>query len=237
MLLAPNEEVSFENRVDFIQTYLERELPLLGLSASSVMLRNLLRMAAHIHDNIINYSYIAKSLGIDLNTVKRYLDYFENAFLIRRLPPYFINISNRLVKSPKIYIRDSGLLHAVVGLEDAEDLEGYVGKGNSWEGFVIQQVIATLRPGITPYFYRTQDGSELDLVLVKGITPAIGLEIKYANTPKLSKGTTIASQDLGNIPVMVLTPSVSEDYVLSTSITVTSFGRLFDHLQQRKMIG
>ncbi|MFN8345371.1 MAG: ATP-binding protein [Spirosomataceae bacterium] len=236
MLMTQSEEVSFANRLDFIQTYLERELPLLGLSVSPIMLRNLLRMVSHVHGNVINYSDFSKSLGIDVNTVKRYLDYFENSFLIRRLPPYFVNISKRLIKSPKIYLRDSGLLHAVVGIENEEDLEGYIGKGNSWEGFVIQQIIAQLKPTVYPYFYRTQDGSELDLVLVKGHNPVLGIEIKYANVPKLTKGTTVASQDLGNIPVLVVTPSAAEDYEVNPTTTVTNFTRLFNHLNQRKLI-
>lgn len=236
MLMTQSEEVSFANRLDFIQTYLERELPLLGLSVSPIMLRNLLRMISHVHGNVINYSDLSKSLGIDINTVKRYLDYFENSFLIRRLQPYFANISKRLVKSPKIYIRDSGLLHAVVGIENEEDLEGYIGKGNSWEGFVIQQIIAQLRPSVHPYYYRTQDGSELDLVLVKGLNPVLGIEIKYANAPKITKGTTVASQDLDNIPVLVVTPFATEDYELSPTTKVTDFKRLFNHLSQLKLI-
>lgn len=235
MLMTQSEEVSFANRLDFIQTYLERELPLLGLSVSPIMLRNLLRMISHVHGNMINYSDFSKSLGIDVNTVKRYLDYFENSFLIRRLQPYFVNISKRLVKSPKIYIRDSGLLHAVVGIENEEDLEGYIGKGNSWEGFVIQQIIAQLRPSVHPYYYRTQDGSKLDLVLVKGISPVLGIEIKYTNAPKITKGTTVASQDLDNIPVLVVTPFATEDYELSPTTKVTNLKRLFTHLSQLKL--
>jgi len=236
MLMTQSEEVSFANRLDFIQTYLERELPLLGLSVSPIMLRNLLRMISHVHGNIINYSDLSKSLGIDVNTVKRYLDFFENSFLIRRLQPYFVNISKRLVKSPKVYIRDSGLLHAVVGIENEEDLEGYIGKGNSWEGFVIQQIIAQLKPSVYPYYYRTQDGSELDLVLVKGLSPVLGIEIKYANAPKITKGTTVASQDLGTLPVLVVTPFATEDYELSPTTKVTDFKRLFTHLSQMKLI-
>ncbi len=141
-----------------------------------------------------------------------------------------------MVKSPKIYIRDSGLLHAVAGIEDMEMLEGYIGKGSSWEGFVIQQIIAGLRIGVSSYFYRTQDGSELDLVLVKGLNPVAGIEIKYSNAPKFTKGTVIASQDLGNIPVFAVTPSISEDYRHNETITVTSFARIFTHLERLGLI-
>lgn len=231
MLTSSSDEVSFENRTDFIQTYLERELPLLGLSVAPIVLRNLLRMLAHVHGNVINYSDFAKSLGLHINTIKGYLDYFEHSFLIRRLPPYFVNISKRLVKSPKVYIRDSGLLHAVVGIEQDEDLDGYIKKGNSWEGFVIQQVIAQLKPSVHPYFYRTQDGTELDLVLVRGLNPVLGIEIMYSNAPKITKGTTIASRDLGAIPVLVVAPSASEDYEVNENTKITSFERLFGHLR------
>ncbi len=236
MLMANSDEISFQNRLDFIQTYLERELPLLGLSVSPNTLRNLLRMIAHVHGNLLNYSDFAKSLGLDSNTIKRYIDYFEQSFLIRRLQPYYLNVSKRLVKSPKIYLRDSGIFHAVVGIENIEDLEGFIAKGNSWEGFVIQQIIAQLKPSVSPYFYRTQDGAELDLVLVKGITPVLGIEIKYSNTPKINKGNTVSANDLGNIPILCITPSVNEDYQITEHKTVTNFERSFQHLKRLNLI-
>lgn len=231
-LMQKNAELSLEMRMQFIQTYIERELPLLGLSASPIVLKNLLRMVAHYQGQLLNYSDLARSLGFDINTVKRYLDYFENAFLIRRLQPYFTNSGKRIVKSPKIFIRDTGLLHALFSLDNKEDLDGFPGKGNSWESFVIQQVICALKPGIEYYFYRTQDGTELDLVLVKGSKPCLGLEIKLSNAPKLTKGTTLALRDLGNIPVLVVTPSVGEDYNHGEYITITDFARLFVHLEK-----
>jgi len=236
MLLAENDVISFKNRLDFIQTYLERELPLLGLRASPVLLRNLLKMLAQVHGQILNYSDISRSLGVDLNTLKRYLDFFEYSFIIRRLQPFFINISKRLVKSPKFYFRDSGILHGLSGIGNMEELESYLFKGNSWEGFVIQNVIGNLKPEISPYFYRTQDGSELDLVLVKGNVPVLGIEIKYSNAPSPSKGNTVAAQDLGDIPVLLVTPSVDEDYSLVRKKTVTSFARLGLHLELAGMV-
>jgi len=236
MLLATDDNVSYQNRIDFIQTYLERELPLLGLMVSPVLLRNLLQMISHMHGNILNYSDLSRSLGVDIHSIKRYLDYFEHSYLIRRLQPYYLNVSKRLVKSPKIYFRDAGLFHAITGIKNMEDLEGYYQKGNSWEGFVIQQIIAQLKPDVTPYFYKTQDGSELDLVLVKGNRPALGIEIKYSNAPSLTKGNTISSQDLGNIPILIITPSVNEDYQLGESKTVTSFANSFVHLKRLEFI-
>jgi predicted AAA+ superfamily ATPase len=237
MLMTDSDATSFQNRLDFIQSYLERELPLLGLSVSPNTLRNLLRMIAHVHGNILNYADFSRSLGIDNTTVKRYIDYFEQSFLIRRLQPYYMNISKRLIKSPKIYLRDSGLFHAVVGIENREDLEGFIGKGNSWEGFVIQQIIAQLNPGVSPYFYRTHDGAELDLVLVKGIRPVLGIEIKYSNAPKINKGNTVSANDLGQIPILCITPSVQEDYQVAEDKTITNFERSFKYLQRLNLIG
>ena len=228
--------LSFEMKLQFIQTYLERELPILGLSASPVLLKNLLRMIAHAQAQIVNYSEISKALGVEVNTIKRYLDYFENAFLIRRLQPYFTNSKKRIVKSPKIFIRDTGILHALFNIENKEDLDGFIGKGNSWESFVIQQIVALLKPGVSPYFYRTQDGTELDLVLVKGVQPILGIEVKLSNAPTLTKGLTIASQDLEAIPILVVTHSVSEDYNFNPTIKVTSFERVFDHLKAYNLL-
>lgn len=228
--------LSFEMKLQFIQTYLERELPILGLSASPALLKNLLRMIAHAQAQIVNYSEISKALGVEVNTIKRYLDYFENAFLIRRLQPYFTNSKKRIVKSPKIFIRDTGILHTLFNIENKEDLDGFIGKGSSWESFVIQQIVALLKPGVSPYFYRTQDGTELDLVLAKGVQPVLGIEIKLSNAPTLTKGLTIASQDLQGIPILVVTHSVSEDYKSNTNIKVTSFERVFDHLKTYNLL-
>lgn len=230
MLLAGTDEGSYANRTALIRTYLERELPLLGLPGASVPLtRNLLRMLGHVHGNMLNYSDLSRSLGVSIQTVKNIIGYLEHAFLIRLLPPWHTNISKRLVKSPKVYISDSGIFHALSGIENEEELEGFHQKGASWEGFVIQQVISVLRPTMECYFYRTQDGAELDLLLVKGSKPVLGIEIKLTNAPKLNRGATVASDDLGGIPILVVTPSVTEDYDLKPGQTVTAFTRLLDH--------
>jgi hypothetical protein len=236
IFLQQDLQMSYEMRLQFIQTYMERELSILGLSASPVVLKNLLRMVAHSQAQILNYSEISKSLGVEVNTVKRYLDYFEQAFLIRRLQPFAANSRKRIIKSPKIFIRDTGILHALFNIETKEDLDGFIGKGSSWESFVIQQVIALLKPGVTPFFYRTQDGTELDLVLVQGLQPILGIEVKLSNSPAISRGTTLASQDLGNIPILLVTHSVSEDYNANANITVTSFERVFDHLRNKQLV-
>lgn len=236
MLLQNDLELSLEMRSQFIQTYIERELPILGLSASPVLLKNLLRMLAHNQGKLLNYSQLSNSLGIDINTVKRYIDYFEHAFLIRRLAPYHTNTKKRIVKSPKIYIRDTGIYHSLFAIENQEDLDGFIGKGNSWESFVIQEVISKISSNVQPYFYRTQDGAEIDLVLVKGMNPVLGLEIKISNTPKITKGTTEAAKDLNNLPILVVTHSLNEDYEHNDLVTVTAFDRLFIHLERNNLV-
>jgi uncharacterized protein len=236
MLDAENDHVSFEKREQFIQTYTERDLPMLGLRVSPAMMRNLLIMLAHLHGNLLNLSDLSRSLGRDLAAVRHMIDFLEHAFLVRRLQPFYVNISKRLVKSPKLYIRDTGLLHTLLGIATAEDLDGHPGKGNSWEGFIIQQVVASLATGVTAYFYRTQDGSELDLVLVRGGRAVIGMEVKHSNAPSLKRGVTVAAQTLGDIPVLAVTPSVDEDYALNATVTVTSFGRMWGHLAQMGLL-
>ncbi len=236
VLTTQDAALSLERRFNFIQTYVERELPLLGLNTNPMFTRNLLSMVAHVHGNLLNVSDLSRSLGKDASTIKNGLDYLERSFLIRRIEPYFVNISKRIVKSPKIFIRDSGILHALIGIEDTETLQGHIVKGNSWEGFVIQQVIARLSQNVFPYFYRTQDGTELDLLLVKGIKPVLGIEIKYTNAPQLGKSTTIASNDFGQLPILVVTPSIDEDYAISDAISVTSFDRIWAKLTEMKLI-
>jgi len=232
MLMAVDGMTSYRNRLDLITTYVERELPMLGLPVSPNILRNLLRMLAHLHGNLLNYTDLSRSLGIRVDQVKHCIDFFEHAYIIRKLSPYYSNVSKRLVKSPKVFFRDSGLLHAIQGIVSLEDLEGFPYKGNSWEGFVIQQVITHLTTEVSPWFYRTQDGSEIDLILTKGNTPQLGIEVKYSNNPRPLRGNTLAAKDLGNIPLLYVTPSATEDYPLDESKTVTSLARLLFHLKK-----
>ena len=236
MLLQNDLELSLEMRTQFIQTYLERELPILGLSASPILLKNLLRMLAHNQGQLLNYSQLANSLGININTVKRYMDYFEHAYLIRRLESYHSNTKKRIVKSPKVFIRDTGIYHSFFNLENLEDIDGFIGKGNSWESFVIQEIISKISSNVQPYFYRTQDGAEIDLVLVKGMQPVVGLEIKISNAPKITKGTTEAAKDLGNLPIFVVTHNVNEDYQHNDLVTITAFDRILNHLERLQLV-
>ena len=231
MLLASSDKASNRRMNDFISTYIERDLPLLGMPASSVIIRNLFSMLISIHGNLLNTTDLSRSLSLSSPTVHSYLDFLENAFIIRRLQPYYVNINKRLTKSPKLFIRDSGMFHALADIADSETLAGSLLVGSSWEGYVIQQIIAQLSYNVRPYFYRTADGSELDLVLVRGANPVLGIEIKYSNSPKLSRGNYIASKDLGDIPLLVVTPSAT-DYKMAENVEVCSLQTLNQHLRR-----
>jgi uncharacterized protein len=227
--LAENSEQQQKWFEDFVKTYLERDLPQLGLLASPIQLRRLLMMIATIQGNLLNQSMLANSLGIRANLVSNYLDFFEQSFLIRRLQPYYVNLGKRLTKSPKIYIRDSGLLHHLLGIYEYEMLMGHIVAGGSWEGYVIEQVISMLSYKHIPFFYRTADGAELDLVIESSLKIQLAIEIKLSNAPQLSKGTTVALQDLGNPPLLVVTPS-ADDFRLRPNVFVCSIKTLPLHL-------
>lgn len=229
MLLASNDRSANRRMNDFIQTYVERDLPGLGLGASPARVRTLLSMLVSVHANQLNMAALSRSLGLSVPTVQHYLDFLEQAFLIRRLAPYFVNIGKRLVKSPKLYLRDSGMFHTLAAISTTEALSGSLYVGSSWEGYVIQQVIASLAYDTQPYYYRTADGSELDLLLVRGGKPVVGIEIKYTNAPKLSRGNYIASRDLGGIPLLVVTPS-AQDFRPDEQAMVCSLATIWQHL-------
>ncbi len=221
-LLAADEQASMEWRALFIQTYLERDLPLLGLSANPVLTRRLWTMLAHWNGNLLNYEALGNSLGVTGATVRRYLDFFESAYLIRRIQPWFFNISKRLVKSPKVYVRDTGILHALLSIETFEQLQGVPMLGASWEAYVIQELAAMLPPRCELCFYRTQDGTEADAVIVRGGTPEVLVEIKYSSAPFLTKGMRIAAADLQTRRNVIIAP-VQESYPLQDGFEVLSY--------------
>lgn len=221
-LLAEDEQASMEWRAFFIQTYLERDLPLLGLSANPVLTRRLWTMLAHWNGNLLNYEVLGNSLGITGATVRRYLDFFESAYLIRRIQPWFINISKRLVKSPKVYVRDTGILHALLSIETFGQLQGVPMLGASWEAYIIQELAAVLPPRCELCFYRTQDGTEADAVIVRGGSPEVLVEIKYSSAPSLTKGMRIAAADLQTRRNVIVAP-VKESYPLQDGFEVLSY--------------
>lgn len=218
-LLNPDQEISNLWLDDFIISYIQRDLPALGLSANPILTRRLWIMLSHLNGQILNYSDIGRSLQISSPSVKNYIDYFENSFLIKRIEPFFINIKKRIVKSPKIYLTDTGILHRLLNIIDFEGLQAYPLIGYSWEDYVLNQIIALLNEGVELNFYRTKDGSEVDLVFVKGLQPIATAEIKYTSSPSLSAGNTRAINTLGAEKNFIITP-VSEDYLMRENVRV-----------------
>lgn len=234
-LLAPNNKAAEFWFRGFMQTYVERDLPNLGLTASPELMRNMLRMLTNVQGGMLNYADLSDSLNISQPTVKTYIDFLESAFLIRRLKPYFANIGKRLVKSPKLFFRDTGILHHLMGIKDFEGLQGNIGLGNSWEGYVIQQIIANLKNDVEPYFYRTKEKAELDLVLVQNTQVKATLEIKYGNAPNISRGNTVAIDDLGAKLNLVVTPQ-ADDYWHRTKLRVCSIATVWKYLRDEGLL-
>jgi predicted AAA+ superfamily ATPase len=194
--LTANDEEAMQWYADFVRTYTTRDLPLLGLPMPAMQTERLLQMLAHQHGQLLNYSTLSKSLGVSQPTVTNAIYYLEEAMLVKTLKPWHSNTGKRLVKTPKIYIRDSGMLHYLLGIRSFNQLMGHPQAGNSWEGFVIQQIMSHLPANLLPYFYRTGAGAELDLVLAKGNTITHAIEIKLSSAPKLSRGNTESINDL-----------------------------------------
>jgi len=194
--LSENDHESFTWLETFIITYLESDIPQLGIHTPSMHIRRFWTMLAHYHGQFWNASQIANSLGVSAPTAKRYLDILTDTFIIRQLQPYFSDIKKRLVKSPKIYIRDSGLLHALLNIRTLDDLYSRPSLGSSWEGFVIEQILGIIPETWQAYFYRTGAGAEVDLLLLDDKNKSIAIEIKYSSSPKVTKGFRNAFEDL-----------------------------------------
>lgn len=205
---------------NFIKAYIERDLgALFGVSLSEVIIRNFWYMLAAQNGSIWSAESYARALGTSSPTVKRYLDFLEGAFMVRQLPAWFVNIGKRLVKAPKIYVRDSGLLHTLNRIRTAQELPLSLAVGGSWEGYVIEQ-ISQIRPAdLDIYYYRTHNGAECDLVLANGIVPQVAIEIKFSATPKLSRGFYSAVKDLNVKKSFVIVPG-TERYLLEENVVV-----------------
>ncbi len=215
--LAPDDEASFGWRQDFMRTFLQRDVPGMGLRIPAETLGRFWRMLAHLQGQMFNASQLGQSLGgASHTTATRYLDVLVDTMMVRRLPPYLPNIGKRLVKSPKVYLRDSGLLHALLGLATVRDLQGHPIAGSSWEGFVVEQVAAQLPADAQLSFYRTAVGAEIDLVIEhRGRTVAV--EIKFSSAPKPARGFWQALQDLGIERAFVVAP-VTRRYPLAPGV-------------------
>ena len=196
-LLAASDIASIDWRRDFIRSYLERDVPMFAPRLPAPAVGRLWTMLAHSQGELLSQSRLAQALGVSVPTVSRYLDLLVNLQLVRSLQPWSNNAGKRLVKTPKTYVRDSGLVHALLGLETLDDVLGHPVAGHSYEGMVIESLINVASPRYTPYFYRTQDGAEIDLVLARGNTPEIAIEVKRSSAPSVQKGFALACDDLG----------------------------------------
>lgn len=217
--LAPDDAASFQWRQDFIRTFLQRDLPGLGVRVPAETLRRFWTMLAHLQGQLFNASQLALSLGgASHTTTARHLDTLVDTMMVRRLEPHLANVGKRLVKSPKVYVRDSGLLHALLGIASVRDLQGHPVAGPSWEGFVVEQVAAALPAGAQMGFYRTAAGAEIDLVIEHG-SRKLGIEIKFSAAPKPTRGFWQALQDLGITRAAVIAP-VQRGYPLAEGVEV-----------------
>ena len=221
-LLARSGNICLQWHNDIIASYIERDFALLfGTSFSKSVMHRLWQMLASANSAVWNAQNFSRSLGISAPTVNRYLDFMEGTFLVRKLPAWYINAKKRLVKSPKIYIRDSGILHRLNNIASFDNLCGHIIIGASWEGYVVEQTLQLLSPQLNGYFYRTQDGAECDLLLTTGIKPVACIEIKYSNAPQVSKGFYYCLNELKTKHNFIITPS-SDDYSLNKNIHVCS---------------
>ena len=204
---------------NFVKTYFERDLPNLGFPADSITGERLWTMLAHYHGNLVNYAELGRSLELNINTIKTYIGFLRKAFLIRLIVPFFTNSKKRLVKSPKVYIRDSGIMHYLSGIENYDQLMGHPRKGASWEGFAIEQIIPLLPANRQVYFYRTHDGAESDLVITRGNRPVASIKIKFGSDARPGRGNTEAVQTL-KTPQNYIIIKDEEDYMLSSGFRV-----------------
>ncbi len=229
--LAATDGDSAEWRRQFIRTYLERDIPQLGPRLPAETLRRFWTMLAHGQGSLPNAAELGRSLGVDGKTVGRYLDLLVDLLLVRRLPPLLANVGKRLVRSPKVLVRDSGLVHTLLGLGDADAVLGHPVAGASWEGFVIETLLAVAPQGCQGWFYRTAAGAEIDLVLEWSPQRRWAIEVKRSLSPRLGKGFHQARADLQPERTFVVTPSAT-GYPLADGVEVMGLAELAAVLRQ-----
>jgi predicted AAA+ superfamily ATPase len=217
--LAPSEVSSLAWRESFIRTFLERDVPQLGITVPAPTLRRFWAMVAHVHGQVWNAADLARSLGTSEPTARRYLDLLTGAYVLRQVPPWFENIAKRQVKSPKVYVRDVGLLHALLSLRTRKSLLSHPKCGASWEGFVVEQVLALARPA-EAYFWGTHAGAELDLMIVRD-GRRIGFEAKFEDAPRTTRSMHIALDTLRLQRLYVVHPG-AKSYRLTAKIDALS---------------
>jgi predicted AAA+ superfamily ATPase len=216
-LLARSDAVARTWRESFVQTYLERDLPALGIRVPGTQLRRFWQMLAHWHGEVWNASAFARNFDVSAPTVRHYLDILADTFVVRQLQPLHVNLKKRLVKSPKIYVRDAGLLHSLLGVDDLEALHGHPKLGASFEGFAVEQVLANAPPGTDVAFYRAHTGDELDLVLTRSRARRVAIETKLSTAPTLPASMPRAMNDVGATRGFVVMPE-GERFPLSKDV-------------------
>ena len=227
--LGESDEHSVIWRVNFIKSYLERDIPELGPRIPAETLRRFWTMLAHGQGGVLNAAQPARSLGVDGKTVSRYLD----LMLVRRLPAYHANVNKRLVKSPKVYVRDSGVLHALLSIADREALFGHPILGASWEGFVIDNIASVVQEGALMSFYRTSAGAELDLIVeFPGLSERWAIEIKSRSTPKPTRGFYSALEDVAPDKTFVVYAG-DERYPLSEGVDALGLSEVMGLIGER----
>ena len=228
--LAANDAESFNLRKDFIRTYLERDVPMFGPRIPATTMERLWTMVAHRQGAPLNASELARALEISTQSVTRYIDLLVDLLLVRRLPPYHANIGKRLVKAPKLYVRDSGLVHAMLGLENFEQLSGHPVVGGSWEGFVLETLIAMKPWRSSAFYYRTSAGAEIDLLIEHGDGAIWAIEVKRSLSAKVTRGFHQACEDLQ--PTRRFVVHAGEDrYPVSGELEAISVHALAEELQ------
>jgi predicted AAA+ superfamily ATPase len=213
---------------NYLNTYVQRDLPLLGMPAEPSVTLRLMFMLAHINGQILNMSNIARSLGLSVNTIKTYLYFLENAGIIRLLQPWFVNSGKRLVKNPKLYFRDSGLLHYLLGVRTRQDLSRHPGCGASFEGFIVEKTLADVRLSAQPYFYAEHSGGEIDLVLVDGIEVKQTIEIKLGGLSNMRKPSRLIHSSFSNAKHVLVSGAADKNLQMEEGMQVLTVESFFE---------
>src|ERR1700722_9186218 len=230
-LLATSDQKSLDWRRDFIRTYLERDIPQLGPRIPAETLERFWTMLAHNQGSVLNAAHLARNLEVSGVTIGRYLDLMVDLLLVRRLKPWTFNVGKRLVRSPKIYIRDSGITHALLNIGNYSDLLGHPVVGGSWEGFVIENIMSVAPTNVQPFYYGTPAGAEIDLIIEFSPTEKWAIEIKRNSTPAVSKGFYIACEDVQTQRRFVVY-SGKDRFSLGQGVTAISLFELMNEIQQ-----
>ncbi len=224
-LLANNNKSSFLWRIDFIRSFVERDILQFKSGISSQNISRLLTMCAHMQGQTINYSKLGSSMSLSDNTIRHYLDLLQETFVVRILKPFHSNLKKRLVKAPKIYIRDSGIFHALLGIDSYNTLLGHPCFGSSWEGLAIENILSCCKPEVNATYFRTTKGEEIDLILERGID-RVAIEFKAGMSPEISRSMHIAIKDVKPLHSWIVAP-VKSPYPITSDITVSSINSIF----------